>query len=153
MLTVGLFARLEAKPGKEEDVVAFLKQGLQLANQETTTPLWFALRLGPTTFAVFDSFHDEAGRQAHLNGAIAKALMANAPTLLATAPTIERLEVLGAKVSKYRGPELQEIAACSRHGLRCMFKRPTGASHPFTNFWPDMRVGSPQGVRRVAILL
>jgi quinol monooxygenase YgiN len=100
MLTVGLFARLEAKPGKEEDVLAFLKQGLQLANQETTTPLWFALRLGPTTFAVFDSFHDEAGRQAHLNGAIAKALMANAPTLLATAPTIERLEVLGAKVSK-----------------------------------------------------
>ena len=100
MLTVGLFARLEAKPGKEEDVVAFLKQGLQLANQETTTPLWFALRLGPTTFAVFDSFHDEAGRQAHLNGAIAQALMANAPTLLATAPAIERLEILGAKVSK-----------------------------------------------------
>jgi quinol monooxygenase YgiN len=100
MLTVGLFVRLEAKPGKEEDVVAFLKQGLQLANQETTTPLWFALRLGPTTFAVFDSFHDEAGRQAHLNGAIAKALMANAATLLATAPAIERLEVLGAKVSK-----------------------------------------------------
>jgi len=56
MPTVALFARLEAKPGKENDVAAFLKQGLQLANQEATTPLWFALRLGPTTFAIFDAF-------------------------------------------------------------------------------------------------
>lgn len=100
MLTLGLFARLEAKPGKEEEVAAFLKQGLQLANQETTTPLWFALRLGQTTFAIFDAFLDEAGRQAHLNGPIAKALMANAPNLLATTPVIERLDVLGAKLPK-----------------------------------------------------
>jgi quinol monooxygenase YgiN len=75
-------------------------QGLQLANQETTTPLWFALRLGQTTFAIFDAFRDEAGRQAHLNGPIAKALMAQAPHLLATPPVIERMEVLGAKVPK-----------------------------------------------------
>jgi quinol monooxygenase YgiN len=68
MLTVGLFARLEAKPGKEEEVAAFLKQGLQLASQETTTPLWFALRLGPATFAIFDAFRDEGGRKAHLDG-------------------------------------------------------------------------------------
>lgn len=98
MLTRSLFVRLEAKAGKEEDVAAFLMQGLQLAHQETTTPLWFALRLGPTTFAVFDSFHDEAGRQNHLNGPIAKALMAQAPTLFATPPVIERLDVLGAKL-------------------------------------------------------
>src|SRR5690242_17291622 len=98
MLSVGLFVRLEAKPGKENEVEAFLKQGLQLANQEATTPLWFALRLGPTTFAVFDAFHDEAGRQAHLNGAIAKALFANAPDLLAAPPSIEKHEVLGAKL-------------------------------------------------------
>jgi quinol monooxygenase YgiN len=98
MLKFALFARLEAKPGKENDVAAFLEQGLQLANQETTTPLWFALRLGPTTFAIFDAFRDEAGRQAHLDGPIAKALMANAPNLLATPPVIERLEVLGAKL-------------------------------------------------------
>lgn len=97
MLTVGLFARLEAKLGKEDEVAAFLKQGLQMANQEPTTPQWFALRLGPTTFAIFDTFHDEAGRDAHLNGPIAKALVANAPNLLVTAPVIERLEVLGAK--------------------------------------------------------
>jgi quinol monooxygenase YgiN len=98
MPTVALFARLEAKPGKEDEVAAFLKQGLQLANQEATTPVWFALRLGPTTFAIFDAFKDEAGRQAHLTGPIAKALMAHAPNLLATPPVIERLEVLGAKL-------------------------------------------------------
>jgi quinol monooxygenase YgiN len=97
-LTLGLFARLEAKPGKENEVAAFLAQGLQLANQEATTPLWFALRLGPTTFAIFDAFRDEGGRTAHLNGPIAKALMARAPELLATPPAIERLDVLGAKV-------------------------------------------------------
>jgi quinol monooxygenase YgiN len=98
MLTLGLFARLEAKPGKEDELAAFLKQGLRLANQETTTPLWFALRLAPATFAIFDSFADEAGRQNHLNGPIAKALMAQAPDLLAQPPVIERLEVLGAKL-------------------------------------------------------
>jgi quinol monooxygenase YgiN len=98
MLTVGLFARLEAKPGKEKDLAKFLKQGLEMANRELTTPLWFALRLGSTTFAIFDSFHDEAGRDAHLNGPIAKALMANAPNLLASPPVIERAEVLGAKL-------------------------------------------------------
>jgi quinol monooxygenase YgiN len=98
MLTVSLFVRLEAKPGKEQDVAAFLAQGLQLANQEATTPVWFALKLGPSTFAVFDAFENEAGRQAHLNGPIAKALMAQAPVLLASPPVIERVEVLGAKV-------------------------------------------------------
>jgi quinol monooxygenase YgiN len=98
MLTQSLFARLEAKPGKENEVAAFLQQGLQLANQEATTPLWFALRLGPTTFAIFDAFRDEAGRQQHLNGPLATALMAQASNLLATPPTIEHMEVLGVKL-------------------------------------------------------
>jgi quinol monooxygenase YgiN len=100
MLTLSLFARLEAKPGKEEEVAAFLMQGLELANQETTTPLWFALRLGPSTFAIFDAFYDERGRQNHLNGPIAKALMAQAPNLLAEPPVIEPMEVLGSKIPK-----------------------------------------------------
>ena len=100
MLTHALFARLEAKPGKEQEVAAFLMQGLQLANQETTTPVWFALRLGPTTFGIFDAFADEAGRQTHLNGPIAQALMAQAPTLLAAPPAIEPIDVLGAKLPK-----------------------------------------------------
>lgn len=98
MPSLGLFVRLEAKPGKEEAVAAFLEQGLQMANEEPTTLLWFALRLGPTTFAIFDAFADEAGRQTHLNGPIAKALMANAAELLAVPPTIEPTEILGAKL-------------------------------------------------------
>jgi quinol monooxygenase YgiN len=99
LITVGLFVRLEAKPGKEEELAAFLMQGLELANRETTTPLWFALRLGSGSFAIFDAFADEAGRQAHLNGPIAKALMAQAPHLLAEAPAIQQLEVIGAKLT------------------------------------------------------
>lgn len=98
MLNVGLFVRLEAKPGKEAEVAAFLKQGLQMANQETTTPLWFALRLGPSTFAIFDAFRDETGRQAHLTGPIAKALMAKAADLLAKPPEIAQVDVLGEKL-------------------------------------------------------
>ncbi len=98
MLTVGLFARLEAKPGREEDLAAFLTRGLQLANEEKATPLWLALRLGPSTFAVFDAFRDEAGRQSHLNGPIAEALLAQAPHLLAAPPVIEPMDVIGAKL-------------------------------------------------------
>ena len=95
---LSLFVRLEAKPGKEEEVAAFLVQAVEMANQEPTTTLWFALRFGPTTFGVFDAFADEAGRQTHLNGPIAKALMANAPELLAAPPSIEKAEILGAKL-------------------------------------------------------
>jgi len=98
MVSLGLVVRLEAKPGKEKDLIAFLKQGVQMANQEATTELWFALRLGPSTFAIFDAFADEEGRQIHLNGPIAKALFANAPELLAAPPSIEKAEVLGAKL-------------------------------------------------------
>ena len=97
-MKLALFARLEAKAGKENEVVKLLNQGLALANQEATTLLWFALRLGPTTFAIFDAFADEAGRQRHLAGPIAQALMAQAPTLFAAPPVIEPLEVLGAKL-------------------------------------------------------
>jgi quinol monooxygenase YgiN len=98
-MKLALFARLEAKAGKENDVVAFLRQGLALANQESTTLTWFALRLGPTSFAIFDAFADEAGRQRHLTGPIAQALMAQAPELFAAPPAIEPLEVLGAKLA------------------------------------------------------
>jgi quinol monooxygenase YgiN len=100
MYTVALFARLEAKAGKENDVAKFLETGLALANQEVTTPVWFALRLGPATFGVFDAFKDESGRQAHLSGPIAKALMAQAPELLSQPPAIEAIEVLGAKLPR-----------------------------------------------------
>jgi len=97
MYKVALFVRLEAKPGKENEVAKFLEAGIAMAKQEPTTLLWFALRLGPTTFGVFDAFANEDGRQAHLNGSIAKALMAKAPELLAKAPVIEPVDVLGSK--------------------------------------------------------
>jgi quinol monooxygenase YgiN len=93
-----LFVRLEAKPGKEKELAHFLQEGLDLAQQEGTTPVWFALQLGPSTFGIFDAFSDEAGRQAHLNGPIAQPLGANAPDLLAQAPSIERIDVLGTKL-------------------------------------------------------
>ena len=98
MVRVALFVRLKAKPGKEADVARFLESGLTLANQETTTPIWFALRLGPATFGIFDAFADDAGRKAHLAGPIAAALMAQASELLAEPPQIEQVDVLGAKV-------------------------------------------------------
>jgi quinol monooxygenase YgiN len=95
---VALFARLEAKPGKEKEVAKLLEAGLALAQKESTTPLWFALRLGPSTFGVFDAFTDEHGRQTHLDGPIAKALIAKTPELFAGPPAIEPLEVLGSKL-------------------------------------------------------
>jgi quinol monooxygenase YgiN len=98
MPNVALFVRLEAKAGKENDVVKFLETGLALARQEATTPVWFALRLGPSTFGVFDAFADESGRQAHLHGPIAQALMAKAPELFAKPPVIEPIDVLGSKL-------------------------------------------------------
>ena len=97
MITHALFARLEAKPGKEEAVAAFLQAGLQMARDESTTPIWFALRLAPGTFGIFDAFENQQGVDAHLNGPIAKALMANADELLARPPSIERIDVLGLK--------------------------------------------------------
>jgi len=98
MVRMGLWAKLQAKPGKEAEVAAFLESALPLANREASTVAWFAVRLGPATFAIFDVFPDEAGRQAHLNGPIAAALMAKASELLAAAPVIEAHDVLAAKL-------------------------------------------------------
>jgi quinol monooxygenase YgiN len=100
MVKVALLVRLEAKPGKEAAVEKFLAGALPLANQEATTPVWFALRLGPSTFGIFDAFADDDGRQAHLSGPIASALMANAAELLARAPQIEQVDVLAVKLPK-----------------------------------------------------
>jgi quinol monooxygenase YgiN len=98
MVHTALLARLEAKPGKEKDVADLLKNALPLANAEPATTVWFALKLGPSTFGIFDAFPNEGGRQAHLAGPIAAALMAKAPERLAHPPTIEPVEVLAAKL-------------------------------------------------------
>ncbi len=100
MVKVALFVRLEAKPGKEAEVDAFLKGGLAIVEEEPATIAWFAIRLGTTTFGIFDAFPDEAGRQAHLSGRVAAALMAKAPELLATPPVIEKAAVLASKLPK-----------------------------------------------------
>jgi len=97
MITCGLFVRLEAKPGKEQAVADFLEAGLELTNQEVTTPIWFALQLSPSTFGVFDAFASEEDRQAHLAGNMANSLMARVDELLASPPSIEFLDVLGMK--------------------------------------------------------
>lgn len=99
MVKTGLFVRLEAKPGKEEEVSKFLTSALPLAEGEPATTAWFAVRLGPSTFAIFDVFPDDAGRQAHLSGPIAAALMERASQLLSVPPNIEKLDVLAAKLS------------------------------------------------------
>lgn len=97
MIQHALFARFEAKPGKELEVESFLKAGLEMANREAATPIWFVLRLSRNVFGVFDAFETEEGRQAHLNGPIAHALMSQADDLFVSQPTIEAIEVLGLK--------------------------------------------------------
>jgi quinol monooxygenase YgiN len=97
MIKHALFVRLEAKPGKAADVAQFLATGLALANQEASTPIWFALQFSDSVFGVFDAFETEAGRQAHLSGPIAQALMARADELFVRQPAIESIDVLGLK--------------------------------------------------------
>ena len=96
-VSVGILATLKVKPGKEDDVEEFLKSALPLANQEEATTVWFALRIGPSTFGIFDAFTDETGRAAHLSGPIASALMAKWQELLSEPPIIEKVDVLAAK--------------------------------------------------------
>ena len=98
MVNVALLVRLEAKHGKEPEVESFLKSGLAIVEEEPATTAWFAIRMGPSTFGIFDAFPDEAGRQAHLTGRVAAALMAKAADLFAQPPVIEMVDVLAAKL-------------------------------------------------------
>ncbi len=98
MVKVGLLVLLTAKPGKEADVERFLEGGLSMVQEEPATTAWFAIRLGKSTFGIFDVFPDESGRQAHLAGSVAAALKEKASELLDAEPTIERVEVIAAKL-------------------------------------------------------
>jgi quinol monooxygenase YgiN len=97
-VTKALFVTLEAKPGKEKEMEQFLNGGAPIVQEEPATIAWFAIKMGPSKFGIFDAFPDEAGRQAHLSGRVAAALMAKAPELLAKAPSIEKVDVLAAKL-------------------------------------------------------
>jgi quinol monooxygenase YgiN len=97
---VALWVRLEAKPGKESEVENFLRGGLAIVEQEPATTTWYALRLGPTTFGIFDTFPDESGRQAHLSGRVAAALKEKASELFAEPPSISKVDVIAAKLPR-----------------------------------------------------
>ena len=110
MVKVALYVRLEAKPGKEADVESFIKSGLSVVQGEPATTAWFGIRLGPSTFGIFDAFPDEKGREAHLAGRVAAALMAKAPDLLAKPPVIEKVDVLAAKLPEVKGSKERKAA-------------------------------------------
>ena len=97
-VTKGLLVRLEAKPGKEAEVEAFLTGALPIVQQESATTAWFAIRFGPSTFGIYDVFPDDTGRQAHLSGQVAAALMARASELFAQPPAIEQIDILANKL-------------------------------------------------------
>jgi quinol monooxygenase YgiN len=98
MVRTALFVRLEAKPGKETEVAQFLQSGAMLVQQEPDTIAWFAVQTGPGSFAIFDAFPDERGRQAHLTGRLAAELMARASDLFVRPPVIENMIVLTSKL-------------------------------------------------------
>ena len=100
MSKLALYVPLEAKPGKEKEVAEFLKSALPLVDAEPGTISWFAIQNGPSSFAIFDTFSDEAGRNAHLNGKVAAALMAKASELLAKPPSIHKIDILARKLPK-----------------------------------------------------
>lgn len=96
MVTKGLLVRIEALPGKEEDVESFLEGGLSLVNEEPDTTTWYAIRMGQSTFGIFDTFPDDSGRQTHLAGRVAEALMGSVGEIIEE-PSIEQVEVIAAK--------------------------------------------------------
>src|SRR5215475_6429310 len=102
MTKFALYVPLQAKPSKEKEVADFLRSAVPLVNAEVGTISWFAIQEGPSSFAIFDTFDDEAGRDAHLNGRVAAALMekAKAGDLFAKAPEIHRFEILADKLPK-----------------------------------------------------
>ena len=97
-ITLGLLATLEAKPGKGDELGAFLESGRALAEEEPDTTAWFAIRMGPSKFGIFDVFPDDNGRDAHLNGRVAEALMGRAEELFSQSPSIEKVDVIADKL-------------------------------------------------------
>ena len=100
LMKVAMWARLEAKPGKEADVESFLLNGLSIVQDEPSTTTWYAIKLGPSTFGIFETFPDESGRQAHLSGRLAALLKAETSELFAQPPSIEKGDVLVVKLPR-----------------------------------------------------
>ena len=133
MITKGLLVRLEAKSDMHEHVENFLISALPLVQQEAATTAWFAIRFGGSEYGIFDVFPDDAGRDAHLSGAVAKALMENAATLLSAPPKIQKLDVLA-----YKLPEAP-LAEPNTKGLVLTFEAKEGHEQQVEQFWRDAR--------------
>jgi quinol monooxygenase YgiN len=131
MITRGLLVRLDVKPGKDSEVETFLRGALPVVNQEATTTAWFAIRFGRNEYGIFDVFPDDAGREAHLAGPIAKALMEQADTLLAKQPQIQRLDVLAHKLPGGL------LTAADTKGLLLTFKAKSGHESMVEDFLRD----------------
>src|ERR1044072_9709710 len=142
MITKGLLVRLEAKSDMHEQVENFLVSALPLVQQETATTAWFAIRFGGSEYGIFDVFPDDAGRDAHLSGAVAKALMENAPTLLSAPPKIQKLDVLA-----YKLPETP-LAEPNTKGLVLLFEAKEGHEQQVEQFWRDARAFVVEGPER-----
>ncbi len=108
MVNVGLFVRLESKPGKEADVDNFLRGGLILVEDEPNTTAWFAIRMGPSTFGIFDAFPNESSRQEQLSGKLATALAEKTNELFTMLPTIEKVNILAAKLPQFKRSDYDE---------------------------------------------
>jgi quinol monooxygenase YgiN len=100
MSKLAIWAQLEAKPGKEKEVEDFLKSAQPLAEREAGTITWYAIKMGPGKYGIFDTFADENGRNAHLNGEIAKALFAKAKDLFSQPPKVDKPEILASKTGR-----------------------------------------------------
>jgi quinol monooxygenase YgiN len=133
MITKGLLVRLEVKPGLDEQVEKFLISALPLVQQEPATTAWFAIRFGRSEYGIFDVFPDDAGRDAHLSGAVAKALMEQAPTLLSEPPKIQKIDVLA-----YKLPETP-LSEPNTKGLVLLFEAKEGHQQQVEQFWRDAR--------------
>ena len=133
MTTKGLLVRLDVKHGKDDEVEAFLKSAVPLLTNEPGTTAWFAIRFGRGEYGIFDAFPDEAARQAHLNGAIAKALMQQADALLTAPPRIERLDVLADKL-----PRTTPAEPITK-GLVLTFKAKSGHEQDVQQFLRDAK--------------
>src|SRR5262245_61901659 len=133
MITKGLLVRLEVKPGLDEQVEQFLTSALPLVQQEAATTAWWAIRFGRSEYGIFDVFPDDAGRDAHLSGAVAKALMENAPTLLSEPPKIQKIDVLSYKLPA------APLAQPNTKGLVLTFEAKEGHQQQVEQFLRDAR--------------
>ena len=128
MVTKGLFVRLEAKEGKANEIESFLASVVSLVKKEPATKAWFANRFGPSHYGIIDMFDDEAGRDAHLNGEVAKGLMQVAPELFSSPPEIQKIDILASKLPA------QEPAQPDTKGILLTFKGTEGKDEEVIEF-------------------